>query len=80
MKNRQQTTYQGRSYLQDGYRSDFAANIQNSEGTFVFQSNTELDANTSGKSNGEIEGTRELNINAAAWKSNPNLQFQDNLK
>ena len=62
--NHQLTAYEARSYS-DGYESDFTANTQISEGTFVFQADTEFDTSASVNSNGEIEGNppSELTVN-----------------
>ena len=68
-KNRQLTAYQSNSYSHDDYESDFTANTQNSEGTFVFQADTEFNANTNVNSNRQIEGTNDLTVNAAVLKS-----------
>ena len=70
-KNCQLTAYQGRPYSQNGYESDFIANTQNLEGTFVIQADTEFDTNVSFNSNGEIEyiPSSELTVNAASSKS-----------
>ena len=69
-KSRPLSSYQ--SIVQDGrdgYDSDFTANTQNSDGTFVFIADTEFNANASVNSNGEMEGTpSELTVNAAASK------------
>ena len=61
----------------NGYNSDFTANTQNSEETFVFralQAETEFDTSASVDSNGELEGIPLDNpsgtiVNAAATKS-----------
>ena len=56
-KNRQLTVYEAN--CSDRYDSDFTANTQNSEGTFVFralQAETEFDTSASVHSNGELEG------------------------
>lgn len=60
-----------RGELHDGYKLDYTANINNSEGTHYFVvADTEYDANDSINSNGEIEGTAsDLTVNAAALKS-----------
>ena len=60
------TVYKARSYS-DGYESDFTTNTQYSEGTFVFQVDTEFNTSASVNSNGEIEGNlpNELTLNAA---------------
>ena len=75
-KNCQLTTYEAIRYS-DGYDSDFTANTQNSEGTYVFhtlQAGTAFDTSASVNSNGEIEGflssePSELIVNAAASQS-----------
>ena len=76
-KNRQLTAYEANR--NDGYDSDFTANTQNSEGTFVFtayNAETEFDTSASVNSNGELEGSQPsegpsegLIVNAAATKS-----------
>ena len=53
----------------DNHDSNLTANTQNSEGIFVFQANTEFNANASVNSNGEIRGTSNLIVNAVASKS-----------
>ena len=53
-----------------GYDSDFIANTQNLESTFVSLADTKFNANASVNSNGDMECTPiELTINAAASKS-----------
>ena len=74
-KNRRLTAYE--ATRSDGYDSDFTANTQNSEGTFVFhalQAETEFDTSGSLNSNGELEGIAPcepsgLIVNAAISKS-----------
>ena len=56
-KNRQLTAYEANR--NDGYDSDFTANTQNSEETFVFtayNAETEFDTSASVNSDGELEG------------------------
>ena len=60
-KNRHLTAYQS-IFPQDGYNSDYTANTQNSEGTFVFKADT-FDTSTIANDNGEIEPT--VTVNAA---------------
>ena len=61
-----------RGELHDGYKLDYTANTNNSEGTHYFVvADTEYDANDSINSNGEIEGTSnddELTVHTAASK------------
>ena len=74
-KNCQLTTY--KATRSDKYDSDFAANTQNSDGTFVFhvcQVETEFDTSANVNSNKELEGILAyepsgLTVNAAASKS-----------
>ena len=63
-KNRQLTAYQS-NISQAGYDSNYTANIQNSEGTFVFEADT-FDTSASVNSDGEVEPI--VTVNAA--KSN----------
>ena len=77
-KNRNlHTVYLTESNDDDGYKSDFTANTQNSEGTFQFDVNsTVFDATADANSNGEIlEGSQyDLNVNAtAARKGKPSI-------
>ena len=68
-KESQLTAYKAQSYS-DGYESDLTANTQNLEATFAFQADTtEFNANIGVNSNGEIEGTSDLTVNATASKS-----------
>ena len=64
------------SNVHDGYDSDFTANTYNLEGTFIFLAETEYYTNASINSNGEIEGTSDLTVNATTSKNNPSAQFQ----
>ena len=74
-KNRQLTAYEATQ--SNGYDSDFTADTQNSEGTFVFhalQAETEFNTSASLNSNGELEGITSsepggLIVNAADTKS-----------
>ena len=74
-KNRQLTAYE--ATRSDRYDSDFTANTQKSEGTYVFhalQARTEFNTTASVNSNGELEGISScelsgLIVNTAASKS-----------
>ena len=87
-KNHQLTAYEAWSYS-DGYKSDFTANTKNSEGTSVFEADTEFDANTSVNSNEEIEGNLPSDLTVTllpSWKvsyrtsNHPGVLYQDLLK
>ena len=55
-----------------GYKSDFTANTQNSEGSFQCNANSTIfDATVDNNSNGEILEGSNLNVNAAAAARKP---------
>ena len=57
VNNRQLTAYEAKiQYKDGGYESEMTANTHNSEHTYVFNAETEFDANDTVNSNGEIEG------------------------